>query len=324
MARLPWLAVGGMLLVAALVLTWEGGVLWGKQADAVEDWSEEVAHLSYQIADSVSTALAAVDTEADRHLLPLVQSVLLGRAGPPQALTAFQGSAERLRQIRSVALFGAGGELVVSSDPALHRRGVSVEDRDFFQLLRFNGAASYTTAANLSGSLADETLSRLSILSIRGLRNADGLFGGVLVVVIDPEILVRVRLDSPVLKRAEIRLFEENGRLITVPASGLKGVGARYADSALFKQMEEGLPLVGLLPNPFSGNLELAALRRVGHSRLLVSVKIEGGPQQQHWWYTVAACLGGALLLFGAGIWLVLQAGGFLDWFVDQRQGGEE
>ena len=314
LARLLPLAIGGVAFLAALVLTWEGGVLWGKHADAVEDWSEEIAHLSYEVADSIASAQKAVETEIDRHLVFLAQSVILGQTPAAQALPALRQRVDPLRQVRVVALFGANGELILSSDPALQRRNVSVEDRDFFQLLRYNGAASFTTAAHLNRVNAGEPPSRLYVLSIRGLRDANGMFGGILVVAEDPEILLRTRLDSPVLKRAEIRLFEENGRLLSIPPAGLSAVGTRFSGTALF-QMDESLPRIGVLPNPFDGTPELAALRRVGNSRLLVSVKINGGPQDSQWWALPAACLFGAAVLFATTFWLLLRGGGVAEWF---------
>ena len=314
LARLLPLVMGGVAFLAALVLTWEGGVLWGKHADAVEDWSEEIAHLSYEVADSIASAQTAVETEIDRHLTALAQSVIQGQTPAAQALSVLRQRIDPLRQVRVVALFGANGELILSSDPALQRRNISVEDRDFFQLLRFNGAASFTTAAHLNRANTEELLSRLYVLSIRGLRDANGMFGGILVVAEDPEILLRTRLDSPVLKRADIRLFEENGRLLSIPPAGLSAVGTRFSDSALF-QMDEGLPRIGVLPNPFDGRPELAALRRVGNSRLLVSVKITGGPQDPQWWILPAVCLLGAAMLFATTAWLLLRGGGIAEWF---------
>ena len=314
LAQLLPLALSGVVFLAALILTWEGGVLWGKHADAVEDWSEEISHLSYEVADSIDGAQKVVEIETDRHLLPLAQSVLLGATSAAKVLPKLLERIDPLRQVRVVALFGANGELILSSDPALQRRNISVEDRDFFQLMRFNGAASFTSAAYLNRPGAGEPVSRLYILSIRGLRDANGVFAGILVVAEDPEILLRTRLDSPVLKRAEIRLFEENGRLLSIPPAGLSAVGTRYSDSALFR-LEDGLPRIGILPNPFDGTPELAALRRVGNSRLLVSVKIGGGPHDPRWWYLPVGCLVGAVILFTTTAWLLLWGGGIAEWF---------
>ncbi len=313
---LPLLTLSGVLVLAGLVLTWEGGVLWGKHGDAVEDWSQEVSHLSLEVADSVSASLAAVDAQIDRHLLPTAQAVALRPSAAPQAMANLQDRAERLRLVRVVAVFGAAGELILSSDPILRRKGVSVEDRDFFQLMHFNGAASFTTVAHLGPPAVEGEAQRLYILSIRGLRDTQGLFAGILVVAIDPEILLRSRLDFPVLQNSEIRLFDETGKLITIPPSGSNAVGTRYGDGALFKlEAAEGLPQVGILPNPFDGTPEIAALRRVGTTRILASVKVDGGPELTQWWHAVAGCLVGAAVLFGTAGWLAWRGTGMAEWF---------
>lgn len=314
--RLLLVMLGVLLLLVGLVLTWEGGVLWGKHVDAVEDWTEEVSHLSLEVADSLSAGLTAVDAEVDLHLLPLAQAVILGHADTAKVLAGFRTSTERQEQIRVVALFDAGGALITSSDPALRRRGVSAEDRDYFQLMRLNGAANFTTASHISDPVVDGGSARLYILAIRGLRDADGLFAGILAVAIDPEVLLRSQLDAQVLKHSKIRLFQDNGMLITIPPAGLSAVGTRYANSALFKLVETGLPRIGVLPNPFDGTPEIAALRKVGSSRILVSVKEPGGPELVLWWRAVTVCLAGAGVMFVMGGWLVARGVGIPEWLI--------
>lgn len=312
--RLLPLAAGALALVCGMLIAWEGAVPWVKHGEAIEDWSEEASHASVEIADTVSSALGAMDTEIETGLMPLATALLVDPASKGQVLIAFRQRLGRGSLIRVVAVFGSDGGVIATTDPSLDRPQMTVRSRDFFQALQ-GGETRFTTASYLVGPVLERAAPRMLVLSTHRLTTPDGRFGGVLVAGIDADSLLRVRLDPSLFLGLDARLLDEGGKVLAVHHGGADKVGQNVGGNELFARLGEPMPLMGVLPDPFAGDPEIAVLRRVGATRFLVSVKSENGPDlRPDWWRPVAMYTGGGVVLIVVGAWLLSRGLGADRW----------
>ena len=307
----PWsgllpLGMGLLVLVAGLVLGWESGTTLVKHADAIDDWTQNLSHASVEIVDVMEGALGQMDRTIELDLMQEGRDLAQGNIRPEAAMAAFAKAAAKTLPLRVVAVFGAQGNTLVSSDRSLDRPNMTVKSRDFFTALRDGRTERMMTASYLTGPVLERAAPRMLILLARRLNDDAGGFAGVLVVGLDADLLTHGIQDPAILAGLEIRLLDGGGKLVGVHPETAGKIGQSVSDPVEFSQTKPFLPRIGVQTSPFSDVLEISALRRVGSSQFVVSVKSNTAPDLGPRWWWGSALFGGASAIFMIlGFWLL-------------------
>ncbi len=254
----------------------------------------------------MESAFGQVDRTIELDLMPAARTLAQGSRRADAVPAAFARIDTKTVPIRVVAVFGLEGNTLASTDPALDRPNMTVRARDFFTTLRDGKADRMTSASYLTGPVIGRAAPRMLILFARRLNTEAGRFAGVLVVGIDADSMIHSVQDPSVLPAVEIRLLEDGGKLVAIHPDEAGKIGQAVSDPADFAEAKMALPRIGVQKSPFSDELELAALRRIGSSRFVVSVKSETTPDLgPDWWWGGALFGGAAVILMTLGFWLL-------------------
>jgi len=219
-ARLYPLVAG--IVIACLLGVW-GVVMYRGQGEARRDAEQLTEAVAAALADQLTRAIQTVDL------------ILLDVAERPRerAAEAFGGGRSALlrdlTQIRGLAVSDPVGILVnATAEPLI---GLSVEDRDWFRVLRFGGQQFRLGAPEagrfLSGP-SPRAIAQTGLWSIplaRAIRNPRGEFEGAVVAVLNPDYLVSVLQQYSAAFGVTIRLHAFSGALLVRSDGGREGIG---------------------------------------------------------------------------------------------------
>jgi signal transduction histidine kinase/CheY-like chemotaxis protein len=219
-ARLYPLVAG--IVIACLLGVW-GAVMFRGQAEAQRDAEQLTQAVAAALADQLTRAVQTVDL------------ILLDVAERPRerASEAFAGDRSALlrdlTQIRGLAISDPGGLLVnATAEPLI---GLSVEDRDWFRVLRFGGQQFRLGAPEAGRFLAGPSpraIAETGLWSIplaRAIRGPRGEFEGAVVAVLNPDYLVSVLQQYAAAFGVTIRLHAFSGALLVRSDGGREGIG---------------------------------------------------------------------------------------------------
>ena len=219
-ARLYPLVAG--VVIACLLGVWVV-VMYRGQEEAQRDAEQLTEAVAAALADQLTRAIQTVDL------------VLLDIAERPRDRVgeAFGGDRSGLlrdlTQMRALAIADQGGVLVNATAEQLV--GLSVDDRDWFRVLRFGGQQFRLGAPEAGRFLSGPSPRAIaqtglwSIPLVRAIRNPRGEFDGAVVAVLNPDYFVSVLQQYAAAFGVTIRLHAFSGALLVRSDGGREGIG---------------------------------------------------------------------------------------------------
>ncbi|MCX8134505.1 MAG: response regulator [Roseococcus sp.] len=214
-------------LVAGVVIA----CLLGVWAVVMHRGEREAQREAEQLTEAVAAALADQLTRA----IQTVDLVLLDLAERPRERvgSAFAGDRSGLlrdlTQIRAVAVADAGGVVVNATTEGLV--GLSIENRDWFRVLRFGGQSlrlGQPEAGRYLAGPSPRAIAETGLWSIplaRAIRAPGGGFEGAVIALLNPDYLVSVLQQYAAAFGVTVRLHGLNGALLARSDGGREGIG---------------------------------------------------------------------------------------------------
>ncbi|GLT23652.1 hypothetical protein GCM10007933_31200 [Zoogloea oryzae] len=299
--RLAYWGQLAALLTTALVLAY---LSWSSYHDAFTKAEATASGIARVNAFALDTTLNTADM-----LLAETATVVAPHMADRAALdAAWREESRRLRlylsripQLNSVRVFNAAGEQILTTDSAAAGRPVNVADRAHFQAARDNPASGLV----ISDVVVSRTTNRNAIVLLRGIRDAQGRFLGVVSTPLDLAYFERLLADAQLGPEgaAAIRRVDSSKIVTRHPYSpGI--INKIDPDHPAHRQIAAGA-VSGSVQSTgqYDGVQRILSFQRLEHFPLYVVVGISRASVLEAWqWRALAAAVLVALALLSVSL----------------------
>jgi diguanylate cyclase (GGDEF)-like protein/PAS domain S-box-containing protein len=280
------------LTVVAIV----GWTLWRARQDAWRSAAAASENLAMSVSRSAETSVAFYD----RSLIAVARVVSLLRDDDDDPLARPQALLDRFPiapELGPVAVTDEFGRVVASTSRAIHPRGESVADHDFFVRWRGGGEGALDVSRPFRLSATGEWCVSLT----RRLRRGDGRFAGVIVTTLPVSRFQDVTSRLNLGQHGEVTLLRQDGFVIARTPFREAEIGKDVRGSDLFQRV--GTPPQGVSEARVKrdGVNRLFSYSRVGELPLVVTVAASMDDVFADW-RLEAAIIGGATLALVAAL----------------------
>ena len=285
-------------LIAVLFNAWDFVSLWLDHDKAVEESSEQCTALAREVSRYLNGTLEVVEIHLSDHLKPAAERVLTGKVRTGM-IPALKLTAQRLPQVKDVLVFDSSGRLKFSSVPG-RNPDLDIANSTAFKRHHDEGQDMSVFVAALD-SLSP---ARWQLHMAVTLRSEDGDFMGMVVAVLDTEIIYGMIGEMKLFTGAAVRIFDGDIRLLINHPRDFTQIGKTFPDTVLIKAWTAAPhDMAGRLPDPTDNTPEIGAFRRIGRYPLLVSVGIAEDLALAEWWRELAILLGTIVIFMLASGW---------------------
>jgi hypothetical protein len=273
-----------ILLLAALVAVALTGfwlwTAWLLRDAQVAETQIKALNLASSVAQHAERSIEAIDIVV-RNTLDRVEAGVVPVNRDRMRMLLSRRAAE-LMQVSAFSVVGPDGTILISSFPG--SEGVSIADRDYFQLHRDHPGPG----RRITGPLLARTSGHHVFVLSRTIRTPDGRFGGIVAAAIDMRFFQEFYDRLQTGEQGLILLSMDDGTLLVRHPYAPENVGRSLAQTGtIFTQLLARAPSgLGKTTSPIDGIVRWNAYRRLENSNLVVAAalseaeELEQGPAQ--------------------------------------------